>query len=158
MLNERDFEEKGVCMNEQSGSVDSNKQSNNPSESQYTYKPPRFNSFMVLSMCCGVLAFFSCSVIFFSLVAGGLGILFAILSKGNDLKMQPLSKIGFITSIMSIMLSICITVGCVYFYFTNEFFHAQLNDACKQMYNQTLDEMITESYPWLSDTNPFEGK
>lgn len=117
------------------------------------YTPPRFNSFMVLSLCFGILAILSCSVIFFSFFAGGLSILFAILSKGDDTKFQPLSLIGIGTSLLGMILSLIITIGGIYLFLTNDFYHAQINDACKQVYDQTLDEILQEVAPNISLSN-----
>lgn len=125
---------------------------------EHIYTPPRFNSFMVLSLCFGILSVLSCSVIFFALPAGGLSILFAILSKGNDKKFQPLSLAGIGTSAFGILVSLAITIGGIYLFMTNDYYHNQLNATCKQLYNVTFDQMIQEMYPNVSLPGISEGK
>jgi hypothetical protein len=55
---------------------------------QITERPIKPNIFMMLSLMMGILAFTSCTFIFTAMIAGGLSILFAILSKGNHPKMH----------------------------------------------------------------------
>lgn len=120
-------------------------------------QPQRFNSFMVLSLCFGILSFLSCSVIFFSLIAGGMSILFAILSKGSDTKLKPLSRLGILTSIFGIFCSFAVTIGACYLFFTNDYYHEQINQACKEVYQQSFDDMMLELYPNLSQFIEKEG-
>lgn len=119
----------------------------------YGYKPVRRNSFMILSLCMGILCFTSCSIIFISMIAGGLSILFAILSKGNDRKMHTMPRTGIFISIFGIFCSLCITISTCYMVLYDDNYRAQLNEACEQIYGVSFDEMIEDMYPGAFDTS-----
>ena len=76
------------------------------------------NSFTILSLCFGMIAIATCSMFFIALPASGLSILFAILSKGRERKMQAICKAGIITSAIGIFLSFLITGAAFYLVFS----------------------------------------
>ena len=90
------------------------------------------NSFTILSLCFGMIAIATCSMFFIALPAGGLSILFAILSKGRERKMQ------------AIFLSFLITGAAFYLVFSNPDYRQQLNDMSQQMYGETFDDMLKQ--------------
>ena len=102
------------------------------------------NSFTILSLCFGMIAIATCSMFFIALPAGGLSILFAILSKGRERKMQAICKAGIITSAIGIFLSFLITGAAFYLVFSNPDYRQQLNDMSQQMYGETFDDMLKE--------------
>ncbi len=115
---------------------------------QHTTEPPlKTNAFMTLSVLMGIFAFMSCSFIFAALVAGGLSILFAILSKGKHLKMHFMAKAGIATSIAAIVLSVVITSSIVYLMFNSPQYRELLNTTYESMYGMTFDEALEEIYP-----------
>lgn len=125
----------------------------------YGYKPVRSNAFMILSLCLGILCITSCSVIFISMIAGGLSILFAILSRGNDKKMQILPKIGIAASVFGLICSVCVTASVCYLLVSDSTYREQVNEACKQVYGMSFDDMLEEMYPELSGlTEESTGK
>ncbi len=130
-------------------------ENNNPTPQSYPnygYKTGRKNGFMIASLCLGIFALTSSSIIFIAMIAGSLSILFAVLSKGNDKKMQPISKLGTGVSVFSILLSFCITASAIYMYFNDASYHAALNDSFKQMYGITMDEALEDQLPsWFSN-------
>ena len=138
-----DFSENSDSKNEAGSSYQ-------PDSSQfphYGYKPARNNSFMILSLCLGILSIATCSFCFFSLPAAGLSILFALLSRGSDKKLQVMPKAGIIISLLGILFSVVITVSAVYLVFTDPTYQAQLNSMCEQMYGQSFDDMMQEINP-----------
>jgi hypothetical protein len=114
-------------------------------------QPPRSNAFMVLSLVMGALAMISCSFIFISLIAGGLSILFAILSKGNDRRMQTMPKAGILTGITGMVLSVVITGATVFLFMSDSSYRQQLNEACEQIYGVSFDDMMEGELPQSSD-------
>lgn len=102
------------------------------------------NSFTILSLCFGMIAIATCSMFFIALPAGGLSILFAILSKGRERKMQAICKAGIITSAIGMFLSVIITGAAFYMMFSNPDYRQQLNDMSQQMYGETFDDMLKE--------------
>lgn len=117
----------------------------------YGYKPVRRNAFMILSLCMGILCFTSCSIIFISMITGGLSILFAILSKGNDHKMHTMPRTGVLISVFGILCSLCVTISTCYMILHDDSYRAQLNEACEQIYGVSFDEMLEEMYSGASD-------
>ena len=71
-------------------------------------------------------------------------ILFAILSKGRERKLQAICKAGIITSAIGIFLSFLITGAAFYLVFSNPDYRQQLNDMSQQMYGETFDDMLKE--------------
>ena len=111
---------------------------------QISERPIKTNVFMMLSLMMGVLAFTSCTFIFTAMIAGGLSILFAILSKGNHPKMHFMAKSGIIASVFSIILSVIITASTVYLVFHNPQYREMLNTTYESMYGITFDEALEE--------------
>lgn len=129
-------------------------QSNKPLPEQYPhygYKPPRSNSFMLLSLSFGILSITCCSVIFISMIACGLSILFALLSRGNDQKLNGLCKAGIATSVFGLICSVGVTASACYMMFYDTEYRQQLNEACEQIYGITFDDMLEEAYPELNE-------
>lgn len=128
----------------QSEDVTQNAEPDSPKQSIQNKVDNRPNIFMTLSICLGVFALMSSAIFFIAIPAGALGILFAILSKGGNLKLQLPSKIGFGTSLAAILFSITITGAATFIVMNDPASHAQLNDMCKQAYGVTFDAMIEE--------------
>lgn len=114
---------------------------------QISERPIKTNSFMMLSLLMGVLAFSSCSFIITTMIAGGLSILFAILSKGNHPKMHFMAKSGITASVFAMILSIIITSATVYLVFHDPQYREMLNTTYESMYGMTFDEALEEIYP-----------
>lgn len=134
------------------GSSSSNSNSNSNSNSSNS-NSKNTNVFMVLSLVMGILAICSSAFIFGALVAGGMGILFAILSKGKELKMQFMPKIGIITSIAGVFFSVIITAAMFFFLFGNEEnreqFMTMYNEMYEEMYGESFEDALKEVYPYM---------
>ena len=102
------------------------------------------NTFTLLSVLAGIFAFMSCSFIFTALIAGGLSILFAILSKGKHSKMHFMAKSGIAASIAGIVFSVIITSSVVYLMFNSPQYREMLNTTYESMYGMTFDEALEE--------------
>ncbi len=114
---------------------------------QISERPRDLNTFMTLSLLMGVLAFTSCSFIFTAMIAGGLGILFAVLSKGKHPKMHFIAKSGVAASVAGMVLSVIITGFTVYMVLHNPEYREMLNTTYESMYGMTFDEALEEIYP-----------
>ena len=104
------------------------------------------NLFMVASMCLGVLSIMTCPLFLVSIPAAGLSILFAILSKGGELRMEIMPKAGVVTSILGMCLSFVITGSMVALILFSPAYRKQLNEAAQSMYGMTMDDMMMDSY------------
>lgn len=111
------------------------------------YKPRRANAFMLFSLLFGIAAIISCSLIITSFIFGGLAILFAVLSKGDDEKVTGTALGGMITGICGIILSIVLCASVIYLIFNDSSYRKLLNDTCEQMYGITFDEMLEGEMP-----------
>lgn len=126
-----------------------------PVFTQENKDPGRSNVFMILSLVMGIMAFLFSSIIFAAIAAGGLSILFAILSKGNDLRMQTLPKIGILTSVVGICFSIFITAAMFFIVFRNEEsreqFMTMYNEMYEEMYGESFEDALKEAYPYMQE-------
>lgn len=132
-------------MDDYSEQTDFQTHNNSSAFPHYGYQPQRSNAFIVLSLVMGLLAVTSCSFIFFACIFGGLSILFAILSKGNDRHIQILPKIGIVSSVAGIVLSVFVTAAAFYFVMNDTTFRKQLNETCEQIYGESFDDMLREA-------------
>lgn len=124
----------------------------------YGYVPARSNGFMIVSLVLGILAIMSCSLIFTSFIFGGLGILFALLSRGKDKSTTGLATGGIVTSALGIGLATVIGAVSVYLIFCVPEYHQMLNDTCEQMYGITFDEMMDGELPDYNATPDILGE
>lgn len=99
----------------------------------YGYVPARNNSFMILSLIMGILSILTFYTFLGGLIFGGLGILFAILSKGNDKTLTGTAIGGVSTSIAGIAFT-AIIYGFTFFLI---FSHGELHDAFNKSFEQT---------------------
>lgn len=109
----------------------------------------RANSIMLFSLLFGIAAIITSSVFIMAFLFGGLAILFAILSKGDDEHVTGTAVGGIITGVCGIALSVMITGSMVYMFFNDPSYRALLNDTCEQMYGITFDEMLSGETPDL---------
>ncbi|MCR5337864.1 MAG: hypothetical protein K6E75_04835 [Lachnospiraceae bacterium] len=101
---------------------------------------------MVASMCLGVLSIMTCPLCFIAIPAAGLSILFAILSKGGDMRMEIMPKAGVVTSVLGACLSCVITGAMIALILFSPAYRKQLNEAAQSMYGMTMDDMMMQSY------------
>lgn len=113
----------------------------------YGYVPARNNNFVLLSLVMGILSIVTCAIVIPSFVFGGLAILFALLSRGKDVKFPSGSRAGIVTGTLGIIFATCLGVFSIYTVMTNPEYHQLLNDTSKQMYGITFDEMLDGKTP-----------
>ena len=74
----------------------------------------RSNFFEKASMVLGIGAIISCVFFYGAYIMGAMAILFALLSRGGQMKMSSKARIGLILGISAIILTTAITIGAVY--------------------------------------------
>ena len=89
-----------------------------------------------------MIAIATCSMFFIALPAGGLSILFAILSKEGNAKCRRSAKQASSLRQSGSSLSFLITGAAFYLVFSNPDYRQQLNDMSQQMYGETFDDML----------------
>ena len=94
----------------------------------------------------GVLSIMTSPLFFVSLPLAGLSILFAILSKGKELHMEIMAKVGVITSAMGIVCCMLLTLLMAALILYSPQYRKQLNDTSIQMYGTSFDEMMEQQY------------
>jgi hypothetical protein len=104
------------------------------------------NLFMTISMLMGVLAIFTCPLFFLSFPLAGLGILFAILSKGKHYHMEIMPKVGIITSAIGAALCTMLTTAMIALMLFSPSYRAQLNQTSQALYGYSFDQLMQDSY------------
>lgn len=98
-----------------------------------------------------IISAFTC-LSFLAPVFGGLGILFALLSKGKEDAMEKKAKYGLIMSVISTIAIVVIVAGTFIFTFATmsqyepDELHDYLNEAYEETYGQSFDELYEEIY------------
>lgn len=101
----------------------------------------------ILSLVCALTCFN-----FLAPVFGGLGIIFALLSKGQDEKLEKKAKSGLVLSAASLITTMVIIIGSFIFTFASlsqyepDELHDYLNEAYEETYGKSFDEMYEEMY------------
>lgn len=88
----------------------------------YGYHTPQFqparthrsNFFEAASMVLGIGAIVSCTCFYGAYVMGAMAILFALLSRGGQMKMSAKARTGLILGIAAILLTTVVTIGAFY--------------------------------------------
>ncbi len=99
-----------------------NEGSNNEENLNYNFnhnfqqKPKviKLNMFEAASMILAIGALISCTCFYGAYVMGALAILFALLSRGGQMKMSSKARFGLIVGIIAIVLTTVVTIGSVY--------------------------------------------
>ena len=101
---------------------------------------------MVVSMLLGVLSIIASPFFFVAFPAAAMSIIFAVLSKGNELKMDIMPKAGVITSVFGMVCSLLITGLVILLILTSSAYRERLNETSMSMYGITMDEAFKQSY------------
>ena len=92
--------------------------SNNEPHFNYNFQPQpkviRLNLFEIASILLAIGAVLSCAIFYGAYIMGALAILFALLSRGGQMKLSSKAKFGLFVGIAAIILSTVITVASVY--------------------------------------------
>ena len=87
----------------------------NTNEPPFQYQPYRpLNLFETASWVLAIAAVLSCTCFYGSYILGALAIVFALLSRGGQMKMSPRAKLGLVLAIFAIILTTVVTIGSVY--------------------------------------------
>ena len=117
------------------------------------YAPPTRHpgsAFATASLVLGIIAILSAftGTVFPPLVCGGLSIILALLSKGNDRAMLPNAKVGVLTGILGLILNVLVVASAFLLLFTEpglkEDFHRQLNQYYEYFYGESFDDAWEE--------------
>lgn len=102
------------------------------------------NSFLIASVICAVLSLMSSCVVFATMFFAGMSILFAVLSKGKDLKMLMAGKTAVIVSVASLAFSVIITVFSVYSVMSDPEARQEFYDQYEEMTGISLEDEINQ--------------
>ncbi len=117
------------------------------------YAPPTRHpgsAFATASLVLGIIAILSAftGTVFPPLVCGGLSIILALLSKGNDRAMLPNAKVGVLTGILGLIINVLVVASAFLLLFTEpglkEDFHRQLNQYYEYFYGESFDDAWEE--------------
>ena len=108
------------------------------------------NSAFIMGLISIICAFTCFS--FLSPVFGGLGIIFALLSKGKEDVMEKKAKRGLVLASISLIATVAFTAFTFIYTFvvmsqyTPDELHDHLNEAYEETYGQSFDELYKEIY------------
>ncbi|MBD5541487.1 MAG: hypothetical protein HDR00_09930 [Lachnospiraceae bacterium] len=102
------------------------------------------NSFLAASATCALFAFLTECFLPLSMIFASLAILFAVLSKGKQLKMHSFAKMSVGIAIFSMVFSVSILAFSIWTVFTVPGERERFNQTYKQMYGITFDEALEE--------------
>ncbi|MBD5500627.1 MAG: hypothetical protein HDR10_05375 [Lachnospiraceae bacterium] len=124
-----------------------------PQENNYYNNPSFRNPGMAMataSLFLGLASFFMSMTVLFSLILGGLAILFALLSKGYGKKMITQAKIGFICGIGGLGATFFLIVSSVSMLLANPDMlieiGIQYDTAIEEVYGQPTEELYGVSF------------
>ena len=122
-----------------------------PFPNQPGYTPPRktpADGMITASVVLGVAAIVSAFMmtVYFPFILGGISIILALLSKGQEQKMASKARMGIICSIVGLVLNVIIVVGSVCFVFANKEAYQQFD----QMYEYIYGESFSDTYEKLT--------
>lgn len=109
----------------------------------------RSNTFTILSMIFGILTFLSLLTVVFPFIFGSLAIIFAILSKGSSLNMEPLAKTAVAIALSGIVLITALTGTTAYRLITDKDYRDKVSEEFEKINGYTLEEyteMLEEVY------------
>lgn len=101
--------------------------------------PERLNPFSVASFVCGIVSITLCCTGVLSLPLGGLGILFAILTKRMGKAMPSMSITGLLLSCVGVFLGILICIYTFYMIMTDPEFRDAFEDSYEYYYDEFYD-------------------
>lgn len=124
-----------------------------PQENNYYNNPSFRNPGMAMatvSLFLGLASFFMSMTVLFSLILGGLAILFALLSKGYGKKMITQAKIGFICGIGGLGTTFFLIVSSVSMLLANPDMLVEIgrqyDTAIEEVYGQPTEELYGTSF------------
>lgn len=119
----------------------------NNQNNMFSGQPPeRLNPFSIASFVCGITSVTLCCTGVLSLPLGGLGILFAILTKRMGKAMPSMSITGLILSCVGIFLGILI---CIYTFLADP----ELWDTLEDSYENYYDNFYEYNFEHLNDSH-----
>ena len=107
------------------------------------------------SMVLGIISLVSLVLlrIYIPFLVGGIGIILAILSKGNAKKMMAKAKAGMICCITGLVLDVSLCVFSVYLVFALPDIMPEMvdevNQMCEDQYGVTYEEILDEMYEMM---------
>ncbi len=108
----------------------------------------RENRMATAALITGILGAFSiiCLPLYLPCIFAGISIVLALLSKGSKSKLSAYAKAGLITSVCSLILNLLILAGCYYLVFNIPEFRQEFNQAYEQIYGESFDDLIQDSF------------
>lgn len=117
-----------------------------------TFTPAQLsrNSFLMASLICAILSLMSSCFILGSMFFGALAILFAVLSKGKEMKINMIGKSCIFVAVCSLAFSMLLTAVSVYSVMSDPKARQEFYDQYEQMTGTSFEDalnQITQLYP-----------
>jgi len=116
-----------------------------------TFTPAQLsrNSFLMASLICAVLSLMSICFIMGPMLLGAMAILFAVLSKGKELKMHIIGKSCIFIAVFSLAFSLLLTTVSVYSVMSDPKSRQEFYEQYEQMTGSSFEDdlnLIMQSY------------
>lgn len=122
------------------------------------YNPSFYNpgqKMALTSLIFGVGSVFTTATVFLPLIFSGLAVIFALLSKGYGKKMLTQAKIGIISGIAGLCITVFMFISSFALLISNPDilteFGAQYDAACEAVYGQSSEEIFGYSFEEIMD-------
>jgi len=120
----------------------SNSPMENPMNQSLFPQNKNMNMFMLFAILCAILSWTCSCFAPVTIIFGALSIIFALLSKGKNLKTTPAAKITIISAVLGMIFSIVTTVYSIYNVFSNPEEYERFMDQYEMMTGQSFEEEL----------------
>ena len=101
---------------------------------------PKYRGLSIASMVCGICSLVMCCTGILAIPAGALGILFAMLTRKKEQRMNNMCVAGIWLSCVGLALGIFITISSIVTVFTDPSYMNMLDQMYQQMYGVDMEE------------------
>lgn len=128
-------------------------QNNNPNVYNVPPRAPqkKENVFVILSLIFGIISIVLMCCVYPGFILGGLGIVFALISRGSLSEVKGLALGGLITSIIGICMSVIMLMISFIYVFSNPEYIQQFDDMYDYMYEDIYGETFDDLYKDFDD-------
>lgn len=116
---------------------------------EYYEQPPipvrKVNRFGIASIVMAILAFMNCYIFYLCFLFAGPAVIFAILAKGDELKMNFMSKVSVVVASVSLVITVVFTSVIGYSVMKHpEEYKQQLDAMTQSVYGVDFDQYMNE--------------
>ncbi len=107
-----------------------------------------YDAFSIAAIVCGIISIITCCTGFLSIIAGSLGILFAVLTRRTGRPMSSMSIVGICSSCIGLILGIVMIIYALVI--TAEQSPEYYEQIYEQIYGDDYDDILSDYYNYYS--------